>query len=143
MSNIIFDAVVPTYDKTINWDGEPCRICGHSRLTHSKYDRSGGLDEKCHQRAIVWDALVRRFAIGRCKCIGYQPPKPKYKELRCTVCSKPINQFQEIGKDGLRRCKYCNAVFGNDGEFRTFKFREGYEDEKLWNQPSDGKELTS
>jgi len=109
-------------DKTINWNGDPCRICKHSILTHSKYNRSGGLDERCNQRAMYFDYYVGRWAIGRCTCIGYQAPKPVHSELRCTVCGRSINKFHEINKQGIRRCLNCGSVFGD--EFRSLDFQK-------------------
>jgi len=102
--------------------GEPCRICHHPVKFHSKYSRNGALDERCDQRAIYFDNIAKRWAIGRCTCIGYQPPKPNYAELRCVICSRSINKFHEINKQGVRRCENCGTLFGN--EFRSMDIQK-------------------
>jgi hypothetical protein len=95
-------------------DGSPCGICGHTVRQHKKWSPNGALDERCNDRKAFWDPLVGKWAIGRCKCPGYSPPKINYSKLRCTVCSRSVNKFHEINKKGVRRCNNCGALFGDE-----------------------------
>jgi hypothetical protein len=88
-----------------------CTICGHGIRNHEKYTRSGALAERCVAVRVTIIPSLGRQIKQPCKCPGYQPPRPKWYEWRCTVCKKGFFWSRDR-KSGMESCKFCGAKFG-------------------------------